>query len=453
MSRSFSRVEAKGGDVVVIGVVLGLVIGAAGTWMLAARRATALTAELASQGATLAVRESELASVRETLERTRAEHASALTSMETVFENLSQRVLNATVEQFNQSQEQVQRERHLTLDRTLAPLKEALDEYRRNLTEFDKQHVSALSDVKNRADELLAEQRRTQAETRRLNQLLGRADQRGRWGEIQLANILDAAGLEPGIDYDLQVSTTAEGGRTQRPDCVVKMPNGSRIAVDAKFPFDAFEAAAASEDEATRRELFAKHARDLRAHVKTLREKAYWQAISPAPEFVVCFVPSDVAISAAFEADGDLYSHAARERVLVVGPTTLLALLWSVAVVIDRHKLARNAEEIYDKAAQLFDRIRYVAEPVADMGKSLEKSVQAYNKMVTSFESRLIVTARAVRNLGGAAHAKEIPELSMIERLAQRPDSAKWGVDDDAPEVGASDILSLDEAEDPGDDE
>ncbi|MDE3044744.1 MAG: DNA recombination protein RmuC [Acidobacteriota bacterium] len=432
---------------VVLSALLGLVVGLVVGGVIVHTRGRSARDDAARVAAQLLVRDSELAFAHETITRLRDEHASALAQMETVFENVSNRVLHTTVAQFNASQEQVQKERSETLDRTLSPLKQALEEYKRSLTEFDKQHVGALSEVKHRAEELLAEQKRTQDETRRLNQLLGRSDQRGRWGEIQLANILQAAGLQPGIDYDLQVSATAESGKTQRPDCVVNMPNGSRIAVDAKFPFDAFEAATAATDPAERRELYAKHARDLRAHVKTLREKAYWAAIKPSPEFVACFVPSDVAITAAFEADGELYAHAAKERVLIVGPTTLLSLLWSVAVVIDRHKLALNAEEIYVQAERLFDRIRLVAEPVDRMGKALATSVEQYNKMVDSFESRLLVTARQVRTLGGATHAKDLPELAAIEKLTHQPNRALWGVAENAPEPGASEILSLESLE------
>src|SRR5208282_5440835 len=220
----------------------------------------------------LAVRTSELAAASSELARVRLEHEEALANMGGVFENLSNRVLQQTVHQFNQSQEQAMKERENTLDRTLKPLADLLDEYKRNLAEFDKQHVGALSEVKSRADELLNEQRKSQEETRRLNQLLGRSDHRGRWGEVQLANVLEASGLHQHIDYELQVSATSDAGRSQRPDCVVNMPNGSRVAIDAKFPFDAFEAALASESTEETKTLELKHAKDLRAHVKTLRD-------------------------------------------------------------------------------------------------------------------------------------------------------------------------------------
>jgi DNA recombination protein RmuC len=424
--------------------VLGLVLGGLLAWSLALRRAQSQRDTLSATKAELAVRTSELMSASNEITRIREEHETSLENMEGIFENLSNRVLQQTVHQFNESQEQAMKERETTLDRTLKPLADLLDEYKRNLAEFDKQHVGALGEVKSRAEELLNEQRKSQEETRRLNQLLGRSDHRGRWGEVQLANVLEASGLHQHIDYELQVSSTSDAGRSQRPDCVVNMPNGSRVAIDAKFPFDAFESALASDDANERKALELKHAKDLRAHVKTLRDKAYWESISPAPEFVACFVPSDVAVSVAFDADPELLQYAANERVLIVGPTNLLSLLWSVAMMVRQQQLATNADKIYSVAELIFDRIRLVAEPVARMGKALDTQVKEYNSMIASFESRLIASAKGLQSLGGVPRAKELPELTPVDRLTARLDEVKWGVDDaQALSEGASDILDL----------
>src|ERR1700722_4240390 len=232
--------------VAVLSGLFGLVIGAAVVCVLAGKRAERDRASLSETTSLLAVRESELENSKTHLEQLRAEHEAALTNLGPVFESLSNRVLQQTVAQFNSSQEQLMRERETTLDRTLKPLADLLDEYKRNLAEFDKQHVGALGDVKSRTEELLLEQRKSQDETRRLNQLLGRSDHRGRWGEVQLANVLEASGLHQNLDYQLQVSSVGESGRAQRPDCVVNMPNGAHVAIDAKFPFDAFEKALSS---------------------------------------------------------------------------------------------------------------------------------------------------------------------------------------------------------------
>ena len=247
------------------------------------------------------------------------------------------------------------------------------------------------------------------------------------------------------IDYELQVSATNDEGRSLRPDCVVNLPNGIRLAVDAKFPYDAFERSLDEEDGEARRELQAKHARDLRSHVKTLREKSYWEAVSPAPEFVVCFIPSDFAMSAALDADPELLAFSASERVVIVGPTNLLSLLWSVGFVVRQQQIAVNAEQIADIANKLFDRIRKVAEPVGKMGKSLDTVVREYNAMLSSIEGRLIPAAKSLRSFGGAQRAKDLPELASVDRLSSQLNEAKWGIDDDnALPEGASEILELD---------
>ena len=429
-----------------LGGVAGLLLGAIVAWALSLKRTQSVRDSLAASTQDLAVRDTQLKAANEMLQREREEHDTALKNMEVTFENMSNRVLSQTVQQFNLSQEQVSKERDSKLTHTLKPLEDLLDEYKRNLADFNKEHVGALSEVKSKASELLDAQQKTQDETRRLNQLLGRGDQRGHWGEIQLANVMEASGLRHNIDYDLQVTGVNDSGRSLRPDCIVKMPNGASIAVDAKFPFDDFERALASEDVEQRRRHFEEFARKLRGHVRTLKEKSYWEVITPAPEFTVCFVPSDAAITAAFDADPLLHEFAAKERVLVVGPTNLLSLLWSVALVLRQHEAKINAKEILDIAEKIVDRIRLVAEPITKLGKSLNDTVNNYNQMVKSVESRLIVSARDIRRLGGAQRAKSLPELDSIHEAPLVLNDAKCGLDPDNPlPEGVSEIIDIDD--------
>ncbi len=432
-----------------VGALAGLIVGALAMWAWTQRRAQLLRDASSNSATQLAIRDAQLTQMGATLEHERSEHAQALLNMEVVFENLSNRVLSNTVEQFNQSQEQVSKVRDSKLDLTLKPLEALLEEYKKNLAEFNEKHSGALFTVQRSASDLLEAQLQTQVETRRLNQLLGRSDQRGHWGEVQLANVLEASGLRRDIDYDLQVTSTTDTGRVRRPDCVVRMPNGTSIAVDAKFPFDKFEAALATEESEQREMLFGEHAKALRGHVKTLKEKSYWEVIAPAPEFVVCFVPSDYAISMALHADRELQAYATKERVLICGPTTLLSLLWSVAMVMQQHQAALNVEEILQHAEQIFDRIRLVAEPIVKMGKSLDDSVSSYNKMVGSFESRLIPAARKLRGLGGALRARPLPELGESHEATVPLNADRWGMGPgSALPVGVSEIIDADDDED-----
>jgi DNA recombination protein RmuC len=431
--------------VAVISAVVGLALGVAITSALMVKRSQSLREDVLRSQSDLKVRDSQLTEANMRLERQRVEHESALTQMGDTFKVISTEALDETVRRFSQSQEVTQNLRESKLDSTLKPLEDLLDEYRKNLVDFNMLNAGALSDVKSKAAELLEAQQQTQYETRRLNQLLGRSSQRGAWGEIQLANVMNASRLRQGIDYELQVTATNDDGRSLRPDCVVNLPNGIKLAVDAKFPYDAFERSLDEEDSDARRELQSKHARDLRSHVKTLREKSYWEAVSPAPEFVVCFIPSDFALSAALDADSELLAFAANERVVIVGPTNLLSLLWSVGFIVQQQQIAVNAEQIADTANKLFDRIRKVAEPVGKMGRSLDSVVREYNTMVASIEGRLIPVARSLRSFGGVQRAKELPELASVERLTTPLNEVKWGIDDDnALPEGTAEILELD---------
>jgi DNA recombination protein RmuC len=431
--------------VAVISAVVGLALGAAVTWVYMMKRSQSFREDVLRAEADLKVRDSQLNEANERLERQRVDHETAMTKMGDTFKVLSAETLDETVRRFSQAQEETQNLRESKLDSTLEPLEVLLGEYKQNLADFNTLNAGALSDVKSKAAELLEAQQQTQYETRRLNQLLGRSSQRGAWGEIQLANVMSASQLRQGIDYELQVSATNDEGRSLRPDCVVNLPNGIRLAVDAKFPYDAFERSLDEEDGEARRELQAKHARDLRSHVKTLREKSYWEAVSPAPEFVVCFIPSDFAMSAALDADPELLAFSASERVVIVGPTNLLSLLWSVGFIVRQQQIAVNAEQIADIANKLFDRIRKVAEPVGKMGKSLDTVVREYNSMLSSIEGRLIPAAKSLRSFGGAQRVKDLPELASVDRLSSQLNEAKWGIDDDnALPEGASEILELD---------
>jgi DNA recombination protein RmuC len=430
--------------VAVISAVVGLAMGVAVTWALLVKRSQSLREDVLKAESDLKVRDSQLTEANDRLERQRVDHEMAMSKMGDTFKVLSAEALDETVRRFSQSQDETQRLRESKLDDTLEPLEELLGQYKRDLADFNTSNAGALTDVKNKATELLEAQKKTQYETQRLNQLLGRSSQRGAWGEIQLANVMSASQLRKGIDYELQVTTSNDEGQPIRPDSVVNLPNGIRVAVDAKFPYDAFEKSLDEEDADIRRELQTKHARDLRSHVKTLSDKSYWEGVSPAPEFVVCFIPSDFAMSAALEADPELLAYSASQHVVIVGPTNLLSLLWSVAFIVHQQQIAVNAERIAENANALFDRIRKVAEPVGKMGKSLDSAVRDYNAMLGSIEGRLIPIAKNMRSFGGAHRAKDLPELASVDRLTSPLNEDKWGIDDEnALPEGASEILEL----------
>ncbi|HEV2427627.1 MAG TPA: DNA recombination protein RmuC, partial [Acidimicrobiales bacterium] len=359
---------------VAVAAVAGIVVGALVAWGIGARRTAALRSSESDAQREAAVARAQLASASEALERERVERADAMRGLETTFKSLSQDVLDDTITRFRASQEDVTKERDARLDKTLEPLSQALADHQRSLAEYNRTHTGALEEVKGRADRLLEAQAEVQRATTHLADVLGRGDQRGRWGEFQLKNVLEKSGLREGVDFDLQVTETTAEGRRQRPDCVVNLPNGHHVAVDAKFPFDAFESALAADDPDQKKRLFAEHAAALRKHIRALRDRGYWEQLE-SPEFVVCFVPSDFAITAALDADPQLLAQSASDRVLLAGPTNLFSLLWSVAMIVNQHRAMVNAQEILKESQKIVDRIRKVFSPVDKMGKSLRDAV------------------------------------------------------------------------------
>ena len=421
-------------------LVVGMVIGALGAGMAAQRLQRRHVTELADARSALAVAQADLGHLREEAGREREDAERRAREADERFEALASRVLASTVERFGSAQGELQRERDARLEVALRPLREALGSYQRRLADFDKEHVAALGEVRQRAADLLAAQERSLGETSRLNQLLGRSSERGRWGEVQLANVLRASGLVEGIDFVLQATTATEQG-SRRPDCVVHLPQ-AQVAVDAKFPFDRFEEAVAATDPGEREARYREHAAALRAHVRALGERGYWESLEGSPEFVVCFVPSDAAVTAALSVDRDLHDVATRARVLLAGPSSLLALLWSVQSVVRQHRTAVNAEQIRAEAEKVYERVRVVVEHLTSLGKSLNDATRHFNKVVASFESRLLPVTRSLHQLGVAPASRVLASPGEVPTLPAGLNPERW---DDLPDAGEAAALVADE--------
>ena len=224
---------------------------------------------------------------------------------------------------------------------------------------------------------------------------------RGAWGEVQLRRVLELAGMLARCDFDEQVSTTTVHGAVVRPDVVVRLPGHRQLVVDAKAPMMAFlDAQAGGLDEEARDDLLADHARALRAHVAGLARKEYWSAFESTPELVVCFVPSDAVLAAALARDPALHEWALDSKVALVGPSTLLALLRTAALAWQQDAVTASAAEVSRLGRDLYARLATLGEHTARLGRSLTSSVEAYNALVGTMESRVLVSARRMNDLG-----------------------------------------------------
>ena len=230
-------------------------------------------------------------------------------------------------------------------------------------------------------------------------------------------------------DFDEQVSVDTADGRL-RPDVVVKLPGGAQVVVDAKVPLEAFLRSVDAGDEETRKVELVAHARQLRTHVDQLAKREYWNQFDPSPEFVVAFIPGDPLLAAAFEHDPTLIEHAMTNRVLLATPTTLIALLRTVAYGWQQEALTANARIVQRLGAELYERLRVMGSHLAKLQRGLTTTVEAFNDTIGSLESRVLVTARRFPELGViGAGTKDLPELTPVSATARHPQAPELGED------------------------
>lgn len=233
-------------------------------------------------------------------------------------------------------------------------------------------------------------------ETQSLSTALRKPQVRGRWGELHLRRAVELAGLVDRCDFSEQVRLD-DGAR--RPDLVVHLAGGRRVVVDAKVPLDAYLDATSTDDEDARRDHLRRHVAQLRTHVDVLGSKQYWRSLEESPEFVVLFVPAESFLAAALETDAGLIEYAADRQVVLATPTTLIALLRTVAHGWSHEALADQAREIHRLGRELHERLGSMNGHLDQLGRSLNAAVGHYNTAVGSLESRVLVTARRFGDL------------------------------------------------------
>lgn len=395
--------------VCLVGMVGGLAI-AAWQWQQAERwRKSAGDAEMkAAQLESAAQMER-----RSAEERIQLLHATQQ-NLEHSFRSLASEALQANSQMFlDRSREQV--------EGVVGPVRETLTRFDASVKQLETARAEAYGSLTAQINSLVQSGSQLRDAAEQLKNALRTPHQRGRWGELQLRRTVELAGMIAHCDFSEQL--TLVGSSLLRPDLVVHLPNGRNIAVDSKVSLDAYLKAIDSEDAGERDRLFADHARQVRTHVKALGEKAYWEGLEGSPEFVIAFLPLESIYSAALQRDPELLSFGVEKRVLLATPTTLIAVLFSVAQGWREREFTENAERIRELGKQLYERIVQVHGNFSKLGGELNAAVGAYNSAVWNLESRVLVTARNFRDLHGDS-MKEMEELKPVD-LAPRVLAAK----------------------------
>ncbi|MEI6709720.1 MAG: DNA recombination protein RmuC [Actinomycetota bacterium] len=429
--------------------VAGVLIGALLVWVVLNSRVSALRQSEAIAVEAKKSADATIADLRIALETARQDSAAIVEGIKDSVSSVTMTSVQEALARQSDTEARLNQSRTDTFQAQLDPMVALVKEYGQKVQEFTTQQKEALSEVKSATENLTLTQARSIEETARLNLILGRSQQRGEWGEFQLEQLFEQAGLQKNVHYTTQLTGTNSDDKRQRPDFVVSLPNRVSMAVDAKFPYKAFEEAMQVEDLAKRKEMMKAHAKALRDHIKTLTNKAYWNAIEPSPEAVVLFLPSDYMLGAAIEVDPNIVRDAIESHVLLAGPTNVMSLLLSVAMLTRQSEIAVNAEAIREVAEQLYDRILNMAKPLHEMGRSIVKTSQEYNKLLGSMEDRLIPFARSVRDKVGIAKSKELPQLKPVDQLPRTFNDGKWDTIEEGDETfDSGSIIEAELAED-----
>ncbi len=303
----------------------------------------------------------------------------------------------------------------------LAPVETTLKRYEEGLGRVEKERGETYAALREAVDQVRAGQGQVRDETARLvNALRSSPKARGRWGEQQLRNVLEMAGLSEHVDYQLEVSVNTEDGRL-RPDAIVRLPGGRQLVIDAKCSLNAYLEASDAGDELSRTAHLRAHAGAIRLHAQQLGAKEYWARFSDTADFVVMFIPGEHFLSAALEQDGELWEWAYNKKVLLATPTNLVAIARTVASVWRTEKLAKDAQQIAVLGKEIYERIAKVADHLGKVGKGLNSAVTHYNSLVASVDNRLTSTARKFRELNVDTGGKEIEAVDGIDVLARLP--------------------------------
>ena len=328
----------------------------------------------------------------------------ALGSMREAFQSLAADALSNNRSAFLDSLES----RHKAFNELVQPIAETLQKVDVKLADAERERLEAYARLTEKVSAL-----GSTADT--LSRALRTPAVRGRWGEMQLRRVVEIAGMLRRCDFDEQPPLPGENGRL-RPDLVVHLTGGKQIVVDAKAPLEAFLGAQESADEETRTIRLQAHARQVRDHMDRLGSKAYWEALAHTPEFVVMFLPGETLFSAALQNDLGLIEHGLSQRVLLASPITLIALLTTVAHSWRQEALTDNFREVATLGRELYDRLATFAGHLNEVRKRLDGAVQSYNQAAGSFESRVLVTARRLKDLK-VTTAEEMPAAESIDTV------------------------------------
>ncbi|MEO9139634.1 MAG: DNA recombination protein RmuC, partial [Jatrophihabitans sp.] len=318
-------------------------------------------------------------------------------------------------------------QRQQAIEGMVTPLRETLDRVALQLNSVERDRAGSYEKLLEQVGTMRQTSEQLRLETTQLVTALRAPQVRGRWGEMQLERAVEAAGMTEHIDFVTQESVAGPDG-ILRPDLVVRLVGGKNVVVDSKVAFAGYLEAMEARDEATRDNRLKAHAKHLRTHIDQLGAKSYFEHFSPSPEFVVCFVPADAFLDAALRVDPTLQERAFEQNVILATPSTLVALLRTIAYTWRQEALAANTAKVQLLGKELYQRLSMIGKHLDKLGRSLNGAVSSYNDTVSSLETRVFVTARKMVELKVVDPGDQLEsprQLTETTRTLQAPEVAE----------------------------
>ncbi len=309
-------------------------------------------------------------------------------------------------------------EKEKSIETLLKPMSDALKKTEKQISDIEKERKEAYGSITNHLKQVTEAQHGLQSETEQLVRALRRPEVRGQWGELTLKRLAELAGMVNHCDFEEQTHVNVEDGKNIRPDMIVRMPEHRELIVDAKTPLDAYLNAVQANTPEERETHMKHHARKVRERMKELASKAYWSQFKQSPDFVILFIPGEQFLTCALDYDDKLLEDAFANRVILATPTTLVALLRSVAYGWQQASISENAEKVRDLAQELYKRLHTFCSHLQRVGKNLDDSVDNYNKAIGSLERQVLPGARKFTDLGVQAK-QELPLIDEIDKKAR----------------------------------
>ncbi len=438
-----------GAVLLLAGLLLGIVIGAAIGYLFGRGRLAAAAADASGRARAADERARAADDRARMIERSAAERAALVEGqLAERFQALSAQALDASTSRFlevaegrlqaaNANASTELEIRRAAVEHLVGPLRETLARVEEQLRESDAARTRSHAALAEQVAIARQSSEQLRAQTQALVTALRRPEARGRWGELQLRRVVELAGMSARCDFDEQVAVATPDG-TIRPDMVVRLAGGKNIVVDSKVSLAAYLEAAEADADAddVRAARMDAHARHVREHVDRLAAKAYWAALSPSPEFVILFIPGEAFLAPALERDPGLLEYALSRKVHIATPTTLVTMLRTAQYAWQQAALADNARAVFDLGRVLYERISGLGRHVDRLGRALTTAVSTYNQAVGSLESRVLPSARRLNELGVVDGELTAPAL--VEETTRALS---------APELIAGEPAKLDAAE------